>query len=497
MVELFRNPRIDWINSKKFFIGLTIALLLMGAISVQIRGFNAGVDFTGGTLMTVAFKQMPSLNDVRSALADAGIDTSKVTLQPVTSRPNELQIRAPQFQSGSVDEGKRVVIRALQKLSPEGDLSQGKVNINAASRDNIERELREVDPLGINNRQFSASPYQLIANQVLAARDQQPQKFVTDINAMLAAFTPNLNDLPEAERNTIQFDPNKIKEVIASRFYGGKIDVNIAGVQAIQEALERINPLGANKGDYDYATAAKAISDYRKNVSGFINSLSDAGLPDNLVAAMQPYFVEGSIAVTSADVVGAVVGEDLRNRAIYVTLAALAGMLIYIAFRFEWIYGVAAVMAVFHDVLITLGFFSLFQWEISLTVIAALLTLVGYSMNDTIVIFDRIRENLRLRRKDSLVQISNDSINQTLSRTVITSGLTFISVLAIVLFGGEVLRGFALALTIGIVIGTYSSIAVATPIMLWWEYIVSGRGKRKLAEAKQRAAERERTLARV
>ncbi len=174
-----------------------------------------------------------------------------------------------------------------------------------------------------------------------------------------------------------------------------------------------------------------------------------------LLEKMKANFTEGNFAVISADVVGAVVGQDLRNRAIYVTLAALAGMLVYIAFRFEWIYGVAAVLAVFHDIMITLGIFALFQWEISLTVIAALLTLVGYSMNDTIVIFDRIRENVRLRRRDSLAQIANDSINQTLSRTVITAGLTFISVVAIVLFGGEVLRGFALALTIGIIIGTY------------------------------------------
>jgi preprotein translocase subunit SecF len=146
--------------------------------------------------------------------------------------------------------------------------------------------------------------------------------------------------------------------------------------------------------------------------------------------------------------------------------------------------------------MITLGIFSLFHWEISLTVIAALLTLVGYSMNDTIVIFDRIRENVRLRRKDSLAQIANDSINQTLSRTVITAGLTFVSVVSIVLFGGEVLRGFAFALTIGIIIGTYSSIAVASPMMLWWEYITGGKkGRGRPAQAKARATER--TLAKV
>jgi preprotein translocase subunit SecF len=176
-----------------------------------------------------------------------------------------------------------------------------------------------------------------------------------------------------------------------------------------------------------------------------------------------------SYEIIGTDAVGAVAGAQLRNKAIAVTLAALVGILVYIALRFEWTYGAAAVIAVFHDVLVTLGFFSIFQLEVSLTVIAALLTLVGFSVNDTIVVFDRIRENRRLHRRDSLYKVTNDSINQTLSRTVITSGLVFLSVLAMVLFGGEVLRGFSLALLIGIAFGTYSSIAVASPIMVWWE----------------------------
>jgi len=173
--------------------------------------------------------------------------------------------------------------------------------------------------------------------------------------------------------------------------------------------------------------------------------------------------------IEATDAVGAVAGAQLRNKAIATTLAALVGILMYIAFRFEWTYGAAAVIAVFHDVLVTLGFFSIFQWEVSLTVIAALLTLVGFSVNDTIVVFDRIRENRRLHRRDSLYKITNDSINQTLSRTIITSGLVFLSVLSMVLFGGEVLHGFSMALLIGVAFGTYSSIAIASPIMVWWE----------------------------
>jgi preprotein translocase subunit SecF len=173
--------------------------------------------------------------------------------------------------------------------------------------------------------------------------------------------------------------------------------------------------------------------------------------------------------IVGTDAVGEIAGAQLRNKAIAVTLLALVGMLLYIAARFEWTYGIAAVIAVFHDVLITLGFFTIFQWEVNLTVIAALLTLVGFSVNDTIVIFDRVRENLKLHRRGSLYSITNEAINQTLSRTVITGGLVFLSVLALVLFGGEVLRAFSLALMIGIIFGTYSTVAIASPIMVWWQ----------------------------
>ena len=494
MVELFHKASVDWIKAKKTFIGITIFLMLVGAVSVQVRGFNAGVDFTGGTMMTVRFTQQPDLEKVRSAIGRVGINTTKVTLQPVTSRPNELIIHAPQLAGSAeterrVDEDKRAIIRALQSLSPSGETAAGKVNVNSIDAAGIEAELRQLDPFSINRQVFAtAHPYRQVGEQIVGFRDNQNKGFLSDINT--------ISGLNLTVSNYDQFDQARIKQAIFDRFYAGKIDLNLTGSAEIEEALTRVNPLGPGTSNEVYSKAAQAIAKHRKDSNGVITDLTQVpNLPPELVQKMIPYFTEGSFAVISADVVGAVVSGELRNRAIYVTLAALAGMLLYIAFRFEWIYGVAAVLAVFHDVMITLGIFSLFQWEINLTVIAALLTLVGYSMNDTIVIFDRIRENLRFRRRDSLAQIANDSINQTLSRTVIAAGLTFISVLAIVLFGGEVLRGFALALTIGIIIGTYSSIAVASPMMLWWNYRTSGKkpGSRPTAAARTG----DRTLARV
>lgn len=193
----------------------------------------------------------------------------------------------------------------------------------------------------------------------------------------------------------------------------------------------------------------------------------DAGREKIDSALNQQYANQYSIR--NVQVVGPTVGRQLEKQAALATLYSLIGMLIYLWFRFQLIYGVAAVVACFHDTLITVGAFALAERELSLTVIAAILTLVGYSMNDTIVVFDRIRENLRLSRREPLADLVNRSINQTLSRTVLTSGLTFLTVLSLFIFGGQVLNGFSFALVIGILIGTYSSIAVASPMLVAWQ----------------------------
>jgi len=217
----------------------------------------------------------------------------------------------------------------------------------------------------------------------------------------------------------------------------------------------------------------------RSKVQQALNTFGSEAIKDLDAETNAAYKIDGTEAV------GEVAGKELRNRAITVTIAALIGMLMFIAFRFEWAYGAAAVIAVFHTVLVTLGLFSIFQWEINLTVIAALLTLVGFDVNDSIVVFDRIRENLKLHRRMSLYDVTNLSINQTLSRTVITSGLVFLSVIAMVLFGGETLRPFSLALLMGIIFGTYDSIAIASPIMVWWQKRLEASNRGVLAASKQ------------
>lgn len=194
-------------------------------------------------------------------------------------------------------------------------------------------------------------------------------------------------------------------------------------------------------------------------------------------AALSANYHDSAFTIQKVDIVGPTAGKQLQKQALFATLYSLVGMLVYLWFRFELIYGVAAVVAVFHDTLITIGAFSLANKEIDLTVIAAILTLVGYSMNDTIVVFDRIRENLATNRRESLAAVVNRSINNTLSRTVIASGLTFLTVMSLYLFGGAVLHGFSFALVIGILIGTYSSIAVAAPMLVAYQDWRASKGK--------------------
>src|SRR5665213_2401858 len=254
----------------------------------------------------------------------------------------------------------------------------------------------------------------------------------------------------------------------------GKLDLNNTSSGQLADRLrDPLQKAGVSLSDPQIDQLAAAIVAWRNQHGGLLSSLDEVrsvpGVTPQIAGVVnQQAYIAPYTAARDIEIVGPKVGKDLRSQAINATLLALAGMLAYIWFRFEWIYGVAAVIAVFHDTIITIGIFSLFDKEITLTVIAALLTLVGYSMNDTIVIFDRIRENLHLNRRERLEDVINRSVNQTLSRTVMTSGLTFLAVLALFLFGGPVLHGFALALVIGIIIGTYSSVFVASPIVLMW-----------------------------
>jgi preprotein translocase subunit SecF len=280
-------------------------------------------------------------------------------------------------------------------------------------------------------------------------------------------------DVQETSEQALDNGKNKIIQTLETNVPAGKTDLNNSSSLAIKNYLMDKDPMRlGSDADQKYTQQAQAIVDTRDKVQGGVLSSFDqlkTVVDPAVVASLPDNFFLSDFGVRNVEIVGPQVGAQLRKQALLATAYSLAGMLVYLGFRFEWIYGIAAVVTVFHDTLITVGAFSLLDKDISLTVIAAILTLIGYSNNDTIVVFDRIRENIKLMRREKLSEIVNRSINQTLSRTILTAGLTFLTVLALYLFGGEVLRGFSLALVIGILIGTYSSIAIAAPILVAYQ----------------------------
>jgi preprotein translocase subunit SecF len=381
MIELFKQPNINWMGKAKYFYALSGILLLAGWTSIFVNGgLRYGIDFKGGTNVDVRFAQPPNVDKLRSGLAAQGLGNTEIQSISDIANPNSNE----------------VLIFVEGKNQDDSDLDASRVKV---------------------------------------------------LNALNAAYGVANSNKP---------------------------DFNTATPSSLAAFLGEKDPLflSVNAGDR-YQQLAKKILDYRDKVAnGVLTNFDDLSKVDGVtppaLAAIKNNYVLGPFAIRNVEIVGPKVGAELRTQAILVTLYALGGMLVYIAFRFEWVYGAAAVLAVFHDVLITLGFFSLLHYEISLTVIAALLTLVGYSMNDTIVIFDRIRENSRLLRKEPFADLVNKSINQTLSRTILTSGLTFLTVLVLFLMGGQVLRAFSFALVVGIVVGTYSSFGIAAPLVVAW-----------------------------
>jgi preprotein translocase subunit SecF len=265
----------------------------------------------------------------------------------------------------------------------------------------------------------------------------------------------------------------------------GKPDVNRIGADALAALLtqadpDRLGPAGAGR----YLQTAEKIVEQRSR-SGLFSSWDQlaglGGLSQGALQALQQRATLGNFAVLGVETVGPQIGEELRKQGFYAVILSLIGMLVYIWVRFELRFGIGAIMGCIHDVLVTLFLFAIFDYEFNLTTVAAFLTLIGYSVNDTVVIFDRIRENMRKTRRKPLAEIMNDSINQTLSRTILTGGSTLLAVGALLALGSDVIKGFAFVLLVGIVVGTYSSIYVASAFALLWDQWFGGEAKARRA----------------
>ena len=381
-MQFLHDTHIDFMKYRRFWIIVSFILVALGLYTIfGPHKLNLGIDFAGGTQITLAFRQEPDIDRIRTIVEQSGL------------RADTIQ------RYGRAEDHQVIVKTAVVKGSEEG------------SRDRL------VDALA---KSYNQGQTGLDLNQ-------------TGIDAL----TPFL----------VQANPDRVPPQTAGSHYA-----------AIAEAL---------------------IKERRAN--GIFESMDRVahvpGVSPAVASALQQGAHLGNFSVLSVENVGPQIGKELRAQGFWAVLLSLLGMLAYIWFRFELRFGIGAVMASLHDVAVTLGLFTLLGFEFNLTTIAAFLTLVGYSVNDTVVIFDRMRENMRKSRRKPLLELMNDSINETLSRTIMTSGLTFLTVLALLILGGDVLRGFAFVMTVGIIVGTYSSIYVASPFALLWENLFGPQGR--------------------
>lgn len=386
-MQIFKKPNFTFMKYKFFAFALSGIVIAVGIVNITTKkGLNYGIDFAGGTLIQIRFRNPFSIADLRQSLSNIGLGNSKIQ---------------------EVEKGQREFI--IRTMLPEEDVDQ---------------ELES---------------HVIMGNKVVETLTKDEDRLASE---------KGLKDLNNIEMNQLTY-------IFQTSF-----------PDKAEELAEKI---------IDFRESAE-----QKGIIENLNQLTELEISPEAIELLKEKTYLGSMSIKRRETVGPQVGHELRHRATQATIWALIGMLIYIGIRFKFAYGVAAILTLAHDVLITIGLFSLTNREINLPVIAAILTIVGYSLNDTIVIFDRVRDNIKILRKLDFGNILDTSINQTLSRTVITSGTTFLTVAALFFFGGEVINDFAFTMMIGVIIGTYSSIYQSCSILLFWKKIFNpkkGMGK--------------------
>jgi len=397
-MEILTHSNINFMKYRKQWVAASIVLVLLSVFGVLARGeLNLGIDFAGGTQLTIKFAEPPQVDHLRGLFADAGIGDIQIQRYGAEA-DNEVIVKTPVLEGS--EEGRREQIVSVL----DGALNAGGAgfDLNQRGVDALTSHLVSIDPDGIGvDPEAGAEHYEEVATHIMSRRQQ---------DGLLSSWS--------------------------------ELDGEVAISEAVRRALEQNARLGA-------------------------------------------------FAVLGAENVGPQIGAELRRKGLWAVAFSLLGMLSYVWLRFELRFGIGALMAVVHDVLITLGLFALMGFEFNLTTIAAFLTLVGYSVNDSVVVFDRVRENLLRSRVEPLVDVMNRSINQMLSRTILTSGTTLLAVGSLLFLGGEVLRGFSFIMTVGVVAGTYSSIYIASPFALVWEELFGRAARtRRASSAAAKASSR-------
>lgn len=414
-MELFRDTHINFMKYRKFWIVISLIFLVVGIFLVFVHGkLNIGIDFAGGTQLTLKFADEPEVDRLRSLLDEAGVRDAQIQSFGEADA-HEVLIKTPTLE-GSQEGSRDQVVDALD----------AEYNSGAAALD-INRDSRE------------------------------------EIGAVLLARDPDGLVTREADQDAAR-----------------------AHYEGVAEAILEVRRENGIIADWNEVESAPAV--VMDEETGDVSTTGAAGVSSAVAEVLRDEARLGNFSVIGVENVGPQMGRELRRKGILAVVLSLLGMLVYIWLRFELRFGIGALMASLHDVLVALGLFALFGFEFNLTTIAAFLTLIGYSVNDTVVIFDRVRENMQARPSAPLLDTMNRSLNQTLSRTVLTSGTTFLTAAALFFLGGDVLRGFSFVLMLGVVIGTYSSIYIASPFALLWENLFDQGSKGRGRTGKPRAA---------
>lgn len=403
-MALLRVRQIDFMKYRKVFVPISLTLMVLGILALFVVSLNVGIDFAGGTQLTVAFSEEPDIGELRTLLTDAGVEDAQLQ------------------QFGGADANKVLI------------------------------KTKAVDP---SKAELAALEAEALESTEGTEGDDPASPQIGGRKTIVEALNRKYNaDLTQA------------------------LDLNRDGAGALAAALVDADPDGVVESEPDaglghYSGVAQAVADLRKEKSiirSWDEVASVAGVSSEAAAWIKDNVALGNYSIEGGGAVGPVVGKELRQKGLLAIVMSMLGMLGYIWVRFELRFGIGALVAVVHDVSITLGLFVLGGFEFNLTTVAAFLTVVGYSVNDSVVIFDRVRENMTNRnRRLPVLERMNLSLNQTLSRTILTSFTTLLAVCALFFLGGEVIHGFAFVVMIGVVVGTYSSVFIACPFAVLWE----------------------------
>ncbi|HFD05171.1 MAG TPA: protein translocase subunit SecF [Firmicutes bacterium] len=432
MLRIFKDTHIDFVGARRKAYIISGTLLLIGIISlIAHHGLNYGIDFTGGSLIQFHFNKSINTEEVRSVVADAGYGNAVIQR---FGKSNDYAIKIINKTKAVEDTTGPEIVEAYVEPNPTNGESHIIVHVRAYDKKSI-----------VSNIQYSLIPFNKAKEEDIIS--VQPSDMY-DSELEDGVFSLRTLGMKQGEVKTI---------------YLRAIDSN--GNTGTSDSIQfKISATGQK------TSIANIRSEIKKNIN-ITKSNNEIKKSDGeiLKAAFEKKYGAGIVRIDREDMVGPKISKELQFKAVWVVLLGILMMLIYVSFRFSFRFGVAAIIALFHDILITVGLISMFNIEVNTETIAALLTLIGYSINDSIVVSDRIRENIKKLRKENFVTIVNKGINETLSRTIITSFTTFIVLFVLSLIGGPVIRGFSNTLIFGVIIGTYSSIFVVAPIVVEWE----------------------------